>query len=56
MTLCGCKRGCRLTSEEMKTIQCVTQVMAEVFAGLELRFQALAPKMRVSYDYDCRLE
>lgn len=45
MALCGCRRGCRLTSDEMKTIHRVTEGMAEAYARLELRFEAL---LRVS--------
>ncbi|CAM9614555.1 unnamed protein product [Pylaiella littoralis] len=59
-TLCGCQRGCRLTSDEMKTIQRVTHGMAEVFTSLELQFKALAPRMRGSdgeqADYQDQLE
>ncbi|CAM9545029.1 unnamed protein product [Ectocarpus sp. 4 AP-2014] len=46
LTLCGCQRGCRLTSDEMKTVQRVTRGMADLFASLELQFETLAPKVR----------
>ncbi|CAN0350832.1 unnamed protein product [Ectocarpus sp. 12 AP-2014] len=46
LTLCGCQRGCRLTSDEMKTVQRVTRGMADLFASLELQFETLAPKLR----------
>ncbi|CAM9954808.1 unnamed protein product [Ectocarpus sp. 12 AP-2014] len=46
LTLCGCQRGCRLTSDEMKKVQRVTRGMADSFASLELQFETLAPKIR----------
>lgn len=48
LTLCGCQRGGRLTSDEMKTVQRVTCGMAGASARLETLFETLAPKIRVS--------
>lgn len=44
LTLCGCKRGGRLTSNEMKTINRVTLDMANVYAHLEALFFILIPR------------
>ena len=46
-TLCGCNRGGRLTSNEMKEIIRVTLEMADAYGRLEVLFQTLVPRMRV---------
>lgn len=44
LILCGCKRGGRLTSNEMKTVNRVTLDMANVYDRLEALFHILIPR------------